>query len=113
MNAERYEQVERLFHEALQMYSQTLGANHQLFGIAHVRLGRVLLRDRRYAEAEAECRLGYEMLSRQATPPQNWLQWARSDLAEIYDQLHQPEKVAKFRAELAGETKPLETARRN
>jgi len=109
----QYSQAERLFHEALQTYSQTLAPNHQLFGIAHVRLGRVLLRDRRYAEAEAECRLGYEMLSRQATPPQNWLQWARSDLAEIYDQLHQPEKVAKFRAELAGETKPLETARRN
>ena len=110
----QYAQAERLFHEALQMYSQTLAPNHQLFGIAHVRLGRVLLRDRKYSEAEAESRLGYDLLSRQATPPQNWLQSARADLAEIYEVLHQADKAAKFRAELAAnETKPLETARKN
>jgi len=110
----RYGEAERLYGEALQMYKQTLAPDHQLFGIAHVRLGRALLRDRRYAEAQAESQLGYDMLSKQATPPQNWLQYARTDLVEVYDALHQPEKAVKFRSELAAnEPKPIETARKN
>jgi len=96
-----YAQAERLFREALQMYSQTLGPDHQLFGVAHVRLGRVLLHDHRYAEAEVESRVGYDLLNKQATPPENWLQLARTDLAEEYDALRQPEKAVKFRSELA------------
>ena len=114
VDKKEYSRAEQLFHEALQMYSQTLAPDHQLFGIAHARLGRALLRDHRYAEAEAESRAGYDLLRKQASPPGVWLQFARTDLAEEYDALHQPENAGKFRAELAAnETKTLETARKN
>ncbi|MFY9561370.1 MAG: tetratricopeptide repeat protein [Terriglobales bacterium] len=96
-----YGRAEKLFQEALQIYSQTLAPDHQNVGIAHVRLGRAFLRDRRYAEAEAESRTGYDILSKQSNPPQIWLQKARTDLSEVYDALHQPEKASKFRTELA------------
>ena len=114
VDEKHYQEAERLFGEALQMYKQTLAPEHQLFGIAHVRLGRALLRDHKYVQAETESQLGYELLSRQATPPPSWMQNARTDLAEIYDALHRPDKAARFRSELAAnETKPVESARRN
>jgi len=47
------------------MYAQTLPAEHQLVGIARVRLGRAILRQRRYSEAENESRAGYELLMKQ------------------------------------------------
>lgn len=110
----QYSEAERLFGEALQMYKQTLAPDHQLFGIAHVRLGRALLRNRKFSEAQVESQLGYDMLAKQPTPPQNWLQLARADLAEEYDGLRQPEKAAKYRTELAAnEPKPVESARKN
>jgi serine/threonine-protein kinase len=92
--------AEKLFREALQMYSQTLPANHLNVGIARVRLGRALLLDKRYQEAETESRTGFEILSKQPSAPEHWMQNARTDLAREYEALHQPEKAAKFHSEL-------------
>ena len=97
----KYADGERLFRDALAMYSQTLSPGHQLFGIARVRLGRTLFLAHRYADAEAESRAGLEILAKQASPSKYWLDKARSDLAEEYEALHQPQKAAEFRAELA------------
>jgi eukaryotic-like serine/threonine-protein kinase len=114
VDKKEYGRAEQLYREALQMYSRTLAPDHQLVGIAHTRLGRALLRDHRYAEAEAESRAGYDLLNKQASPPGVWMQFARTDLADVYEALHQPEKAAKFRAEFAAnETKTTETARKN
>jgi serine/threonine-protein kinase len=101
VDEKQYTQAVRLFREVLQLYAQTLAADHQLVGIARIRLGRALLRQRRYAEAETESRAGYEILLKQPTPPAAWLQWAQTDLAAEYEALGQPEKAAAFRAELA------------
>jgi hypothetical protein len=58
--------------------------------------------------------MGYDMLSKQTTPPAVWMQYARTDLAEEYDALHQPQLAIKLRAELAAnENKSPETARKN
>ena len=92
--------AERLFRDALQVYSQTLPANHLNVGIARVRLGRALLLDKRYQDAEAESRAGYEILNTQPSAPEHWMQNAKSDLAREYEALHQPEKAAKFRSDL-------------
>jgi serine/threonine protein kinase/tetratricopeptide (TPR) repeat protein len=97
----QYTEAERLFREALQIYAQTLAPDHQLVGIARIRLGRALLRNERYADAEAESRAGYEILTKQASPPASWLQNARTDLAEEYDALRQPEQAARYRSELS------------
>jgi len=114
VDRKEYARAEKLFQEALQIYSQTLASDHQNVGIAHTRLGRTFLRDRRYAEAEAEIRIGYDILAKQSNPPQIWLQNARTDLSEVYDALHQPEKASKFRAELtANDTKAPEISRKN
>jgi eukaryotic-like serine/threonine-protein kinase len=64
-------------------------------------LGRALLREKRYAEAETESRAGYEILIKQNVSSGAYLQNARTDLVEEYDTLKQPEQAAKFRAELA------------
>jgi tetratricopeptide (TPR) repeat protein len=107
-----YKEGERLFREALSMYgqsmyAQTLPPGHQLVGIARVRLGRAILRQRRYSEAESESRAGYELLMKQTNPPANWLSKARTDLEEEYDGLNKPEQAAKFRAELPGSSAKL------
>jgi eukaryotic-like serine/threonine-protein kinase len=67
-------------------------AEHQLVGIARVRLGRAILRQRRYSEAESESRAGYELLMKQTSPPANWLSKAHTDLAEEYAALNKPER---------------------
>jgi len=100
-----YAQAERLFQEALSMYAKTLSLDHQLVGIARIRFGRPLLRERRYTEAEAQSRGGYEILMKQTNPPPNWLNDARADLAEEYEAMKQPDKAAKFRAEIAAASK--------
>ena len=94
-----YAGAEKLFRDALQMYAQTLPADHLNVGIARVRLGRALLLDKHYQDAEQESRSGYEILSKQSSTPQHWLGKARTDLAQEYDALHQPDKAAKFRSD--------------
>ena len=83
------------------MYAETLSADHELVGIARVRLGGALLPQGRYAEAEAESRAGYEILIKQKDPKVAWLVKARQNLVDEYVALKQPELAAKFRAELA------------
>ena len=94
-----YPGAERLFRDAIQIYSQTLPADHLNVGIARVRLGRALLLDHRFQDAETESREGYEILTRQSSAPERWVQNARTDLVSEYAALHQPEKAAKFRSE--------------
>jgi len=103
VDEKQYARAEHLFQEALSMYAGTLAADHQLVAIARIRLGRSLLREKRFAEAEAQSRSGYEILVKKSSPQQNWLNYARQDLAEEYDGLKQPENAAKVRAEMVGE----------
>jgi tetratricopeptide (TPR) repeat protein len=95
----QYARAEDLYRQALQMYAQTLPPDHQNVGITKVRLGRALLLEHRYSEAESETLAGYEILLK-TNPDGHWMKNARKDLAEEYDALKQPEKAAKFRAEL-------------
>jgi serine/threonine-protein kinase len=114
VDKKEYGKAEKLFEEALQIYSKTLAPDHQNVGIAHVRLGRAFLRDHRYSEAESESTTGYNILTKQTTPPAIWMQFARTDLSEIYEALHQPEKASRFRAELAAaDAKSPEISRKN
>ncbi len=102
-----YVRAEQLFREALQTYARTLPPDHLSVGISRIRLGGALLGEQRYPEAEVESLAGYEILRKQTSPTVKWLQTARKDLAAEYDALHQPQKAAKFRAELAAtEAKP-------
>jgi len=101
-----YSGAEKSFHEALQIYDQTLPPDHLNVGIARVRLGRALLLDKHYSEAESESRAGYEILKKQPSAPERWINNAQTDLAREYEALHQPDKAEKFRAALVETPKP-------
>jgi serine/threonine-protein kinase len=74
-------------------------------GIARMKLGRSLLRQRRFTEAQVETLAGYEIMVKQANPSVTFIQNARKDLVAEYDSLKQPEKAARFVAELADTAK--------
>jgi len=48
---------------------------------------------------------GYDVLTRQTSPETSFLHAARKDLVADYEAMNQPEKAAKFKAELAAEGK--------
>lgn len=99
MERKEYVRAEELFRKALDEYASTLPAGHLNIGIGKIRLGRALLRQKRFVEAESETQAGYEVLTKQSAAPGSYLQIARTDLAEEYDALKQPQLAARFRAE--------------
>jgi serine/threonine-protein kinase len=110
---EQYARAEPLYREAIGIFTESQGAEHLNTGIARIKLGRTLLRQRRYAEAVRETLAGYQILTKQTDPGVSWLVNARKDLVVAYDSLGQPEKAARFRAELAdtGQSGLLQTDR--
>jgi serine/threonine-protein kinase len=100
-----YARAEQLTRDAVRRYSAALSPDHQFTAIARVKLGRTLLRERRYADAAAESLAGYTILQKQAGSPGDWLDKVRIDLVAEYDSLREPEKAARFRAELAASSK--------
>lgn len=89
------------FREAIAIFERALSAEHQSTGIARIKLGRVLLGQRRYAEAIQESARGHEILSRESDPGVSFLMAARRDIIAASDSLGQPELGEKYRVELA------------
>ena len=98
MGRGEWARAEKIFRRVIPLYIETQSAQHINTGIARIKLGTALLRQSRYAEAEAESRAGYDILIKQMDPQVRWLVTARKDLAEEYDALKQPEQAAKFRS---------------
>jgi serine/threonine protein kinase/tetratricopeptide (TPR) repeat protein len=96
-----YPRAEQLYREAVRRYTAAQGPNHTNTGIARVKLGHVLLRERRFAEAQAETQAGYDVLVKQTSASLVFLKSARKDLVAEFDTLGKPEMAAKYRAELA------------
>jgi serine/threonine-protein kinase len=92
-----YPKAEQLFREAVARFTDTLSADHVSTGIAQLKLGRALLRQNRYREAEEHLLAGYRIVSKQASPSVSWLKSARKDLVQIYDALGEPDKAREFR----------------
>jgi eukaryotic-like serine/threonine-protein kinase len=101
MDKKDYPHAEQLFRNTVRLLTETLGSDNVNTGIAHIKLGRTLLREKRYQEAEVETRAGYENQIRQTSPNTSFLRAARKDLIADYEGMGQPEKAAKYRAELA------------
>lgn len=95
--------AEALLRGAVERLSAKSGSDPVYRGLALTRLGRCLLWQKRYAEAEPETRAGYEVLVKTTGRSSEWLRKGREDLVALYDALSQPEKAAKFRAELSGD----------
>ncbi|MGH9668297.1 MAG: tetratricopeptide repeat protein, partial [Bryobacteraceae bacterium] len=102
-----YIRAEAMYRQVIQLFTETLSADHQYTGIAQIKLGRALVRQKRYAEAEPHTLAGYRILMKQTSPTVTWLQAARKDLAAIYDALHEPAKAAGFRISTTAGAKPL------
>ncbi len=96
-----YPRAEQLFRDVIRRYKETLPADNVNLAIAHIKLGRALLHDNRYKDAEPETLAGYEILIKQSSPSTSFIHAARKDLAAEYDALSQPQQAARFRAELA------------
>jgi eukaryotic-like serine/threonine-protein kinase len=101
MDKKDYPRAEELFRDVIRRYTETLPADNVNLGIAHIKLGRTLLRENRYKDAEPETRAGYEILIRQSSPSTSFTRAARKDLAAEYEALNRPQEAARFRAELA------------
>ncbi len=93
--------AEPLYRQAIVIYSTAQSPEHLNTGIARIKLGRSLLRQGRFAEAAEESLAGYEIVSKQSDPAVSFLKNARKDIVAAYDSLGQPDKAARFRAELA------------
>ncbi len=96
-----FTQAERFYREALGIYERTLSPAHMNSGIAHIKIGRALLRQGRYAEAEIESRAGYDIVRKQATKSISFLAAVRTDLVAEYEALHETAKAAAIRSEIA------------
>ena len=66
-------------------------------------LGRLLLLEKRYVEAEDFLVRGYQALTKQNTPPADALRSVQDDLAALYKALGQRNKAEKFRPELSSD----------
>jgi serine/threonine-protein kinase len=102
MERKEYARAEAIYRDVVARFTAAQSADHLNTGIARVKLGRSLVRQHRHAEAERELLTGYEILVKQTKAPVSWLAAARTDLVEVYTSLGQPEKAARYRAELTG-----------
>jgi serine/threonine-protein kinase len=68
--------------------------------IAHLKLGRSLLRQNRFKDAEGETLPAYQYLVKHVATDNGFLRASRKDLVAIYDGLHRGDQAARYRAEL-------------
>jgi serine/threonine-protein kinase len=101
LEKKQYVRAERLYREVVQRFTEEFSADSMATGIAHIKLGRVLLRERHYQDAEAHSSAGYRILAKQVGPSMKFRRFACEDLAAEYEALHQPEKAKQFQVELA------------
>ena len=102
-NQKQYARAEQLFRDVVRRFTEALSADNVNTGIARIKLGRSILRQNRFKDAEQETLAGYQILSKQANPAISFLRAARKDLVAEYDGMNQPQVAAKYRAELADE----------
>ena len=86
-----------MLRDALARYAVTLPADHQLAGIGRVRLGRVLLREKRFAEADSASRAGYDISQERQFGNELDSNRARRS-RDRHDSLQRPELMARARS---------------
>ena len=103
--------AEQAYREALARFIEKLPRDHPNTLITQVRLGHVLVQERKYKEAEDHLLAGYDGLSKQQSA-QARLQNTRKDLIAVYEATNQPEQAKKFQAELAASNHVGDLAKR-
>jgi eukaryotic-like serine/threonine-protein kinase len=102
----KFAEAERQFRDVLVRYGSTEGVDPLNVGIARIKLGRTLERERRYKDAEGELLAGSLLVSGQTGESSSWLRAARADLVRVYKALQEPDKAAQYQAELSAQDRP-------
>lgn len=98
-NRKRYEKAEALYRDAVRRFSEALSPEHSQTAIARIKLGRSLVLQRKWADAEPEILAGYQLLSKESAPGVSFLQAARSDLAKLYRATGRTELAGRYERE--------------
>lgn len=77
-----YPAAEQLLRRALAVYTADQLSGSRNAAIAHVKLGRILLSEKRFAEAQSETQAGYSWFLAHAEPQDSYRSHARKDLLE-------------------------------
>lgn len=94
----QYARAEPLLREAVTSATQHPLPGNPSVGVIDAKLGRVLVKLRRYREAESPLEAGYAvLLAANSKVYAKRLTDARSDLLTVYTALNEPEKAGKFR----------------
>jgi serine/threonine-protein kinase len=96
-----YTGAETDFRDVVNRFVETLGADNVNTGIAKIKLGRVLLREKQFQEAQEQTHAGYDNLIHQANPQISFLQAARKDLAAEYEALGRSQLAQHYLSEIA------------
>lgn len=96
----KYDRAEPLLRQSVQAFTARPLPGNLAVGAAEGLLGRVLLREGRYTEAEGYLAAAYGILAKQpGTSYLPRLQEVREDLGMVYEKLRDPGKAAQFRQE--------------
>ncbi len=95
-----YPCAEQKFREAVRRFDAVSSDNINV-AIAQVKLGRTLLRESRFADAEPNTMAGYKYLVATVPTTNSYLMASRKDLSEIYSGLHNTELSVHYGAELS------------
>jgi len=99
-----YACAEKMYQDALRRFDSVSLENVNT-AVAHVKLGRTLLSEQKFEDAEPQTLAGYRYLAVHVDATNSYLAGARKDLAAIYEGLHRPELAARYRAELSAAAK--------
>jgi eukaryotic-like serine/threonine-protein kinase len=99
LDEKNYACAEQNYREAIRRF-EAVSQESVNSAVGHLKLGRALLREGRFKEAEPETFHGYQYVVKQMAPNSNYVNAARKDLALIYDGLHRPDLAEHYRAEL-------------
>ena len=99
-----YTKAERLFRDALAIYAKQPAEVDLDVGITRVKLGRTLVKELRWRDAEPELHAGYEIMNKLA-PASEWATSAREDLATTYTALGRAHEARTYRT-AAGQSLP-------
>jgi eukaryotic-like serine/threonine-protein kinase len=94
-----YPCAERMYRDAERRFDSS-APDSLSAAVARIKLGRTLLREGRFREAEPQTLAGYRYLVSHVGPDDNYLQASRKDLGAIYDGMGNPQMAAQYRAML-------------
>ncbi len=80
LDRKEFSAAEALYRQALEIYLHSLPADHFDIGVCRIKLGRSLVRQKRFAESAPESQAGLDIVLKHVREPSPWVNSARKDL---------------------------------